>query len=100
MSLSYSVSLKITSAKLVRCSFIFADGNSREPWLLLAAGVTGAAIGILVAVFGGRGESTSSRLARCTMGFIVAVVWIMAIADEVVEVLQVCDAFLIVYNQD
>lgn len=70
------------------CVAILFDGNGREPWLLLAAGVTGAAIGILVAVFGGRGESTSSRLARCTMGFIVAVVWIMAIADEVVEVLQ------------
>lgn len=27
-------------------------------------------------------------MARCSMGFIVAVVWIMAIADEVVGVLQ------------
>lgn len=27
-------------------------------------------------------------MARCSMGFIVAVVWIMAIADEVVSVLQ------------
>jgi solute carrier family 24 (sodium/potassium/calcium exchanger), member 6 len=65
-------------------------GNKHEPWLLLAAGVAGSCIGILVAVFGGTGQSTYAQLARCTMGFIVAIVWIMAIADEVVEVLQVC----------
>lgn len=28
-------------------------------------------------------------MARCFMGFFVAVIWIMAIADEVVQVLQV-----------
>lgn len=61
-----------------------------EPWLLLAAGIAGATVGVLVVVFSGKGESSGTRLARCTMGFIVAVVWIMAIADEVVEVLQVC----------
>lgn len=75
---------------------VLLDGNSREPWLLLAAGVTGSAIGILVAVFGKNGESSGARLARCTMGFIVAVVWIMAIADEVVEVLQVSLNFSVV----
>ena len=47
----------------------------------------------MVAVFGGDGESTTARLARCTMGFVVAVVWIMAIADEVVKVLQVRTTF-------
>ena len=31
-------------------------------------------------------------LARCSMGFLVAVVWIMAIADEVVNILQVSNA--------
>lgn len=46
-------------------------------------------MGILVAVFSYNGEHPTARLARCTMGFIVAIVWIMAIADEVVEVLQV-----------
>lgn len=60
-----------------------------EPWLLLSAGVAGTTVGILVAVFGGNGESPAALLARCTMGFVVAIVWIMAIADEVVEVLQV-----------
>ncbi|KAI0697966.1 Sodium/calcium exchanger protein-domain-containing protein [Cytidiella melzeri] len=67
---------------------LYADGTRHEPWLLLAMGVAGITIGILVAVFGGTGDSTYARLARCTMGFFVAMVWIMAIADEVVEVLQ------------
>ncbi|GJE99905.1 sodium/calcium exchanger protein-domain-containing protein [Phanerochaete sordida] len=70
------------------CVAILFDGNSKEPWLLLAAGIAGAATAILVAVFSGTGETQGARLARCTMGFIVAMVWIMAIADEVVEVLQ------------
>lgn len=65
------------------------DGAQHEPWILLAAGVAGTAIGILVAVFSQKGEHPTARLARCTMGFIVAIVWIMAIADEVVAVLQV-----------
>ena len=56
--------------------------------MLLAAGVAGTCIGVLVAVFGGTGDSRYAQLARCSMGFVVAVVWIMAIADEVVEVLQ------------
>ncbi len=50
--------------------------------------MAGTCIGVLVAVFGGTGESRYAQLARCSMGFVVAVVWIMAIADEVVEVLQ------------
>ena len=69
------------------------DGTAntpQEPWILLATGIAGTAVGILVAVFAHRGEHPAARLVRCTMGFIVAIVWIMAIADEVVEVLQVC----------
>jgi len=70
------------------CVAILFDHTEHEPWLLLAACVAGTTIGVLVAVFGGNGISPSAQLARCTMGFIVAIVWIMAIADEVVEVLQ------------
>ncbi|KAI0084140.1 Sodium/calcium exchanger protein-domain-containing protein [Irpex rosettiformis] len=70
------------------CVAILFYGMVHEPWLLLAAGVTGTCIGTLVAVFGGEGDSRYAQLARCSMGFVVAVVWIMAIADEVVEVLQ------------
>lgn len=67
---------------------VLFDGAAQEPWLLLAAGITGITIGILVAVFAQNGEGSSSRLIRCTFGFLVAIVWIMAIADEVVEVLK------------
>lgn len=66
-----------------------AANAPHKPWMLLATGISGTAVGILVAVFSHHGEHPSARLARCTMGFIVAIVWIMAIADEVVEVLQV-----------
>lgn len=70
------------------CLYV-ADGTRHEPWLLLATGIAGIAVGIVVAVFADRGAHPTAQLARCTMGFVVAVVWIMAIADEVVEVLQV-----------
>jgi solute carrier family 24 (sodium/potassium/calcium exchanger), member 6 len=57
--------------------------------LLVAAGIGGFAVAILVAVFADKGDHVLSRMARCSMGFLVAIVWIMAIADEVVNVLQV-----------
>ena len=60
-----------------------------EPWLLLAAVIAGVTSGILVAVFAKKGNGVAARLARCSIGFMVAIVWIMAIADEVVEVLTV-----------
>ncbi len=46
---------------------------------------------VLVIVFADKAPSDQSsfRMARCCMGFFVAIVWIMAIADEVVNVLQV-----------
>ncbi|KAJ3551558.1 hypothetical protein NM688_g4631 [Phlebia brevispora] len=81
------MAVQCTAGPLFCVSILFA-GSEQEPWLLLAAGVAGAAVGILVAVFSQKGEHPTARLARCTMGFIVAIVWIMAIADEVVEVLQ------------
>ena len=40
-------------------------------------------------LFAKKGDNQAWLLARCSMGFLVAVVWIMAIADEVVNVLQV-----------
>ena len=52
----------------------------------------GSAAGILVALFAGKGDKRGWVLVRCTMGFLVAVVWIMAIADEVVDILQVSKA--------
>ncbi|OBZ72098.1 putative cation exchanger C3A12.06c [Grifola frondosa] len=70
------------------CVAVLFDGMKQESWLLLATGVTGFTCGILVAVFADKGTHPSAQLARCSMGFTVAVVWIMAIADEVVQVLQ------------
>ncbi|TCD61599.1 hypothetical protein EIP91_008185 [Steccherinum ochraceum] len=70
------------------CVAVLFDNTPQEPWFLLAAGVCGLTVAVLVAVFARSGETPTSRLARCTMGFIVSIVWIMAIADEVVEVLK------------
>lgn len=44
---------------------------------------------VLVSIFSDRGNDANARMARCFMGFVVAVIWIMAIADEVVNVLKV-----------
>ncbi|GBE88032.1 hypothetical protein SCP_1202600 [Sparassis crispa] len=70
------------------CVSILFDGVQHELWLLLATGVAGVAIGFMVAVFADKGAHPTAQMARCLMGFIISVVWIMAIADEVVEVLQ------------
>ncbi|KAK7051015.1 hypothetical protein VNI00_005127 [Paramarasmius palmivorus] len=70
------------------CVTVLFSGTSRQPWLFLAAGVAGFSAAVLVAVFAKRGDNPAFTMARCSMGFIVAVVWIMAIADEVVRVLQ------------
>jgi solute carrier family 24 (sodium/potassium/calcium exchanger), member 6 len=43
----------------------------------------------LVIFFANEGNDSTGRRARCFMGFFVAIVWIMAIADEVVAILQV-----------
>ncbi|KAF9476678.1 hypothetical protein BDN70DRAFT_934817 [Pholiota conissans] len=64
-------------------------GGIREaPWLLLGALTTGISVAVLVLIFSEKGNSPSARLMRCSAGFAVSVVWIMAIADEVVNVLQ------------
>ncbi|EMD34076.1 hypothetical protein CERSUDRAFT_117589 [Gelatoporia subvermispora B] len=81
------MAVQCTLGPLFSVAILF-DGTQHEPWLLLAAGIAGLTVGTLVAVFADKGTHPTSQLARCTMGFMVAVVWIMAIADEVVEVLQ------------
>lgn len=72
------------------CTEIFLDNTVHEVWLLLAVGIAGITSGCLVAVFASHGENPTARMLRTSMGFFVAMVWIMAIADEVVGVLQVC----------
>ncbi|KAF7327614.1 hypothetical protein MKEN_00340600 [Mycena kentingensis (nom. inval.)] len=70
------------------CAMVLFGGNEHQPLALLCAGVVGAVVSVLVGLFGADGQSPTFRMARCSMGFFVAVVWIMAIADEVVKVLQ------------
>ena len=72
-----------------RILIFYAEGSAYEQWLLFGVGLAGSAAGILVALFAGKGDNRGWLLVRCTMGFFVAVVWIMAIADEVVNILQV-----------
>jgi hypothetical protein len=62
-------------------------------WLSIAAVVTGLAVGALVMTFADTGLGVAGRLIRCLTGFFVSIVWIMAIADEVVSVLQVGSSF-------
>ncbi len=65
---------------------------------MLGIGLAGLAAGIFVALFAGEGENRGWLLVRCTMGFLVAVVWLMAIADEVVNILQVSKANRIMWG--
>ncbi|EJU04935.1 hypothetical protein DACRYDRAFT_20517 [Dacryopinax primogenitus] len=57
-------------------------------WMVLGCGGVGLLMSGLVLRYGGTGKHPAFRLFRCFLGFFVAVVWIMAIADEVVRVLQ------------
>lgn len=58
-------------------------------WLLIATVIAGTVVAILVLIFSTHGEHSTMRSLRCSMGFFVAIIWIMAIADEVVGVLRV-----------
>ncbi|EIW83896.1 hypothetical protein CONPUDRAFT_163158 [Coniophora puteana RWD-64-598 SS2] len=73
------------------CLVVLFNGSSALPWLLVAAAVAGVAVGSLVIAFGhgpDAGTTKTARMVRCAAGFAVAIVWIMAIADEVVNVLR------------
>jgi len=79
----------------IQCAFgplfvtavLFKD-SPHVRWFLLGIGLAGLAAGISVVFFADKGDHRGWVLARCLMGFLVAVVWIMAIADEVVNILQ------------
>ncbi|KAG1870589.1 Sodium/calcium exchanger protein-domain-containing protein [Suillus subalutaceus] len=57
-------------------------------FLALGTAVCGLAVAALVLVFADGRNHPTARMARCSMGFLVAIAWIMAIADEAVNVLQ------------
>ncbi|KAF8577083.1 hypothetical protein K439DRAFT_1639998 [Ramaria rubella] len=72
----------------VFCAAMLFGRDRAVLWYLVAAAVAGVSTGILVLLFADAGNDPAARLARCFMGFAVAVIWIMAIADEVVSVLK------------
>jgi sodium/potassium/calcium exchanger 6 len=55
----------------------------------VAVAIAGVTAGALVAIFGDKGTHPATRSACSSLGFLVAIVWIVAIADEVVHVLRV-----------
>ncbi|KAG2060851.1 hypothetical protein BDR06DRAFT_871433 [Suillus hirtellus] len=57
-------------------------------FLVLGTVVGGLAVAVLVLVFADGRSHPTARMARCSMGFLVSIAWIMAIADEAVNVLQ------------
>ncbi|KAI5988579.1 Sodium/calcium exchanger protein-domain-containing protein [Pisolithus albus] len=70
------------------CVAVFLNGTEHLFWLLGGTVLGGAAVALLVLIFSDDGFHPTVRMVRCSMGFFVAIVWIMAIADEVVNVLQ------------
>lgn len=73
------------------CATVLLHGVSarRQMWALVGTGGVGTIAAGLVLLFAGRGDNPVGQLVRCFMGFFVSVIWIMAIADEVVNVLKV-----------
>lgn len=71
------------------CVAVLFAHHKNEIWLLIATAVASLAAAVLVLVFADKGNDRMAQMGRCFMGFAVAVVWIMAIADEVVNVLKV-----------
>ncbi|KAG8748276.1 hypothetical protein FRC10_007666 [Ceratobasidium sp. 414] len=72
----------------VFCVSVLFAGQKHVAWYIFAAVLCGVSVATLTAVFAHDGKDPTGRLARCFVGFGVAMVWIMAIADEVVQVLQ------------
>ena len=58
-------------------------------WVMLAAVIVGCVSAVMVILYARDGTNTTFRLVRCFAGFICSMVWIAAIADEVVGVLRV-----------
>jgi hypothetical protein len=84
----YLCAAQLICGPLFCVSIIFA-GMDQLFLIRLATGAIGSLCAILILLFSNKGDNPAGIGARCAMGFIVAVVWIMAIADEVVNVLKV-----------
>lgn len=72
--------------------------SSHIKWLLAGTALGGFVLALLVLASSKAILHPTTQMARCCMGFFVSVVWIMAIADEVVNVLQVTDSEALSYR--
>ncbi|KAF8071735.1 Sodium/calcium exchanger protein-domain-containing protein [Lyophyllum atratum] len=70
------------------CVAVLFHGTRHQVALYIGAAIGGFVTAVLVIASADKGDHPTARMARCSMGFLVAIVWIMAIADEVVNVLQ------------
>ncbi|WVQ95526.1 hypothetical protein IAU59_002623 [Kwoniella sp. CBS 9459] len=70
------------------CSFIIFGDESYVLWIVLGTSLAGLAAAVVVIYISTDGSSYTWRLVRCFCGFICSMVWIAAIADEVVGVLN------------
>jgi solute carrier family 24 (sodium/potassium/calcium exchanger), member 6 len=66
-----------------------SDDVDQILFIILGTAVCGLAVATMVLVFADGESHPTARMVRCSMGFLVAIAWIMAIADEAVNVLQV-----------
>jgi sodium/potassium/calcium exchanger 6 len=67
-------------------------GEMEYVWyILLACLIAGSIAAVMVLYTATDGSHTAWRMVRCFGGFTCSMVWIAAIADEVVSVLQVSD---------
>ena len=71
------------------CAAVLLSEMKQFPLYATVIGISGTIAAVLVLIFADDGNDPAARVGRCSMGFFVAIVWIMAIADEVVQVLQV-----------
>jgi solute carrier family 24 (sodium/potassium/calcium exchanger), member 6 len=80
------------------CAAVLLGEMKQFPLYAAVIGVVGTVAALLVLIFADNGRDPTACIVRCSMGFFVAIVWIMAIADEVVQVLQVRDSLKLFRN--
>lgn len=89
-----SISLGLTESRVIGGSEakLLIPSLAENPagkYVIPSLTVAGALVGIIALVVAKDGTDPTWRLVRCFAGFFSAMLWIAAIADEVVEILQV-----------
>ena len=76
-------------------------GEMEYVWyILLTCLIAGSTAAVMVLYTATDGSHTAWRMVRCFGGFTCSMVWIAAIADEVVSVLQVSNKFRRGWNHE